>query len=111
MVTMRSYLLAGISSFAVFATLSLAPSTAAAQVSTDFASCGADLPVCGAGVEDCCVRAFDPIATDKAAVIPMDRCHQVVAQSGTLAPPTVTGSWCSNAGPFSANDNGMYEAY
>ncbi|HUQ04328.1 MAG TPA: hypothetical protein VM261_17635, partial [Kofleriaceae bacterium] len=76
---MRTYLLAGISSFAAFIALAFAPSSASAQVSTDFASCGPDLPVCGSGVEDCCVRAFDPIATDKAVVIPMDRCHQVVA--------------------------------
>jgi hypothetical protein len=57
------------------------------------------------------VRAFDPIATDRAIVIPLDRCHQVVAQSGALGPPSVNGAWCANPGPFSANDNGMYEAY
>lgn len=107
----KSYLLAGIANFALAATLALAPSSARAQGTSDFASCGPDLPVCAAGVEDCCVRAFDPIASDKAIVIPMDRCHQVVAQSGKLAPPTATGSWCSNPGPFSANDNGQYEAY
>lgn len=106
-----TYRFAGISGLALIATLALAPRAAHAQGTTDFASCGPDLPVCAAGVEDCCVRAFDPIASDKAIVIPMDRCHQVVAQSGTLSPPTATGSWCSNPGPFASNDNGQYEAY
>jgi len=91
--------------------LGLDAGRAAAQVGTDFASCAADLGVCDANHEDCCVRAFDPIASDKAIVIPMDRCHQVVAQGGALAPPTVAAAWCANPGPFSANDNGMYEAY
>lgn len=85
--------------------------TPAAAQMNDFASCPADLAVCDANHEDCCVRAFDPIATDRAVVIPMDRCHQVVAQGGTLSPPSASGAWCSDPGPFSANDNGMYEAY
>lgn len=105
---MRASQLSLFSLFAL-AVLVAAPSPAAAQ--SDFASCGADLAVCDANHEDCCVRAFDPIATDRAIVIPMDRCHQVVAQSGTLSPPTASGSWCANPGPFTAGDNGMYETY
>lgn len=84
---------------------------AVAQVATDFASCAPDLAVCDANHQDCCIRDFDAIATDKAIVIPMDRCHQVLASGGPLAPPTAAGSWCSNPGPFSANDLGMFEAY
>lgn len=111
-VIMRSTCRLGGAAAAVFLAVLLgAPAPAAAQVQTDFASCAADLAVCDANHEDCCVRAFDPIASDRAVVIPMDRCHQVVAQSGKLAPPTVAAAWCSNPGPFSSNDNGMYVAY
>ena len=95
-------------SFAIVA----APRAAHAQV-IDFASCPADLGVCDSDTSSCCVRSFDPIASARAIVIPMDRCHQVIAQGSALAAPESDASprWCADPGPFSANDNGMYEAY
>ncbi|MCE9574276.1 MAG: hypothetical protein K8W52_14105 [Deltaproteobacteria bacterium] len=102
-------LVAAIVAAAVIAVLAPA---AQAQPTTDFASCSADLVACDANTDNCCYRPFDAVATDRAIVIPMDRCHQVVSQSGKYAPPSSAApAWCQDAGPFSSNDNGLYHTY
>ena len=102
---------ASLASFASLVVVGVTSGDVRAQV-TDFASCPADLGVCDADTSSCCVRSFDPVGTDRAVIIAMDRCHQVIAQGGELAPPAneTAPRWCADAGPFSANDNGMYEA-
>ncbi|HEU5055018.1 MAG TPA: hypothetical protein VFU21_00775, partial [Kofleriaceae bacterium] len=76
----------------------------------DVATCDADLPVCTGEINDCCVRSFDPIGSRRAVLIPMDRCHQQVADAGELAPPAAESpSWCRD--PSAAADDGMFEAY
>jgi hypothetical protein len=100
-----------LAAFAAAAVVAAAPRVAHAQ-SQDFGSCSADLAACDGSTFNCCYRPFDPVGTDKAIIIPLDRCHQVVAQSGKYGPPgSAAPAWCSDAGPFSANDNGMYRAY
>ncbi len=89
----------------------VAPRVASAQ-QIDFATCGANLNACdqSASVNNCCYRAFDPVSTDKAIVIPMDRCHQPMANGGKLAPPSSSSpKWCNDS-PSSADD-GIFEAY
>jgi hypothetical protein len=85
---------------------------AAAQSAQDFASCSPTLSACDQTTNDCCYRPFDPVATDRAIIIPLDRCHQVVATSGKYGAPsggTAAPTWCSD--PGTSADNGMYEAY
>ncbi len=85
------------------------PAAARAQAQ-DLATCDADLPVCTGEINDCCVRAFDPIATRRAVLIPMDRCHQRLAATGELAPPAAAApSWCGD--PVASADDGMFAAY
>lgn len=85
---------------------------AQAQPTNDFASCSGDLVACDANTDNCCYRPFDPVAADRAIIIPMDRCHQVVAQSGKYAPPAAAApAWCTDAGPYSSNDDGLYHSY
>jgi hypothetical protein len=94
------------------AVLAYGPAVARAQTGADFGSCTAELAACDDDTQDCCYRPFDPVASDRAIIVPMDRCHQVVATSGDYAPPAETApAWCADEGPYSANDNGMYEAY
>ncbi|HTJ45776.1 MAG TPA: hypothetical protein VL463_26920 [Kofleriaceae bacterium] len=103
----------GILSLAAAIIVAVAAPSAHAQ-SQDFASCNKDLAQCDQTTTNCCYRPFDPVANDRAIIIPLDRCHQVVASSGKYAPPsggTAAPSWCGNAGPYTANDNGMYHAY
>src|SRR5688572_14930721 len=56
-----------------------------AQV-VDPATCGTSLPPCTATRTSCCVRNFVSTSTQKAILIPLDRCHQpfvnAVAQGG-----------------------------
>jgi len=78
----------------------------------DFGSCSPDLTACDSTTVNCCYRPFDPVASDKAIIIPLDRCHQVVAQAGKYAPPGAAApAWCADPGPYTANDVGMYQAY
>src|SRR5688572_11030001 len=104
MVTMRRTILAAGFLGAAAGTLLLAPRTAAAQTN-DFATCAPDLVACDDDTDDCCYRAFDPVANDRAIIVPLDRCHQVVAQSGKYAPPPATApAWCADEGPYASND-------
>lgn len=91
----------------VLATLALAGS-AWAQAE-DFATCPATLPQCDANTDDCCYRTFDPVGTDKAIVIPMDRCHQVVGSGTEAAPTSEAPKWCQE--PSASADDGMFQAY
>lgn len=91
--------------------IAAAPRAAHAQAQ-DFGSCSGDLTACDSTTFNCCYRPFDPVGTDKAIIIPLDRCHQVVASSGKYGVPgSAAPAWCSDPGPFSSNDNGMYKAY
>src|SRR5262249_23073026 len=88
------------------------PASRALAQSQDFASCNADLAACDSTTHDCCYRPFDPVASDRAIIIPMDRCHQVVASSGKYSAPSSSApSWCADPGPYWSNDNGMSQAY
>lgn len=81
-----------------------------AEAQNDFASCPATLPACGGTVDDCCARPFDPVSTNKAIVIPLDRCHQRLASSGKNGPPGAAApAWCADSG--TGFDEGMYQAY
>lgn len=102
---MRSRLVHSIIAF--LATVALA-GTASAQME-DFATCPASLPQCDSNTDSCCYRTFDPIATDRAIIIPMDRCHQVVGTGTEAAPTSEAPKWCQEPGPSA--DDGMYEAY
>src|SRR5687768_5868232 len=85
----------------------LAPAVAEAQLANF--ECPANPPACDPvnGVSDCCQRPFSA----GSIIIPMDRCHQVMALGNTLSPPSTANSpkWCANAGPN--QDNGVLEAY
>jgi hypothetical protein len=106
-VTVRSRLIAS-----TLATVAVAATAAPAVASTDFGTCSADLTACDADTDDCCYRAFDPVASDRAILIPLDRCHQAVASNGKYGAPSVTApAWCAEPSAYSANDEGMYEAY
>jgi hypothetical protein len=92
------------------AVIVLAALSGRAEAQNDFATCPVSLPLCSGAVDDCCARPFDAVATDKAIVIPMDRCHQKIANGGKLSPPgTGAPEWCADSG--SGFDDGMYEAY
>lgn len=95
-----------ISAFASTLLLS-AGGRASAQV-VDFATCDPNMPLCVGAVNDCCHRAFEPVALNKPIIIPMDRCHQNVG-TGPLAPPSsASPKWCSDS---ESADDGMYQAY
>lgn len=101
--------------------LLLAPGAASAQGSwsgsplidfadgVDFATCDPDMPVCDDRSTDCCVAALDAIATDRAIVIPLDRCHQTPSGGDFKAPGPESPEWCSDASPVA--DDGMFLAY
>src|SRR5688572_20640416 len=84
-----------------------APAVAFAQL-TNF-QCPTSPAACDPvnGVSDCCQRPFSA----GSIVIPMDRCHQVLAMAGTLGPPNSANSpkWCANSGP--GQDDGIFMAY
>jgi len=91
----------------VTAGLALAvPGSARAQV-TDAATCPAAPPACTPSTSNCCTRDFVGSSSQKAIVIPMDRCHQPPA-TGALAATTSSPTWCSN--PV-GNGDGMNRAY
>src|SRR5665647_2866858 len=93
---------------AVFAVGIGAPRTAHAQVS-DAATCPANPPACTPTTMSCCTRDFTGTASQKAIVIPMDRCHQPPAAPGAVVASTTTSpTWCSN--PV-GNGVGMNHAY
>lgn len=87
---------------------------ALAQVS-DHAQCGTSLPACTTLRTNCCTRDFVSSTTQRAIIIPTDRCHQPVANVGSLGPPGGSNGnvnapdWCSN--PPSGNGNSMYMTY
>lgn len=68
---------------------------AIAQVS-DHAQCGTTLPACTTLRTSCCTRDFDSSTAQKAIIIPMDRCHQQIANGGANAPTTSDNApvWC-----------------
>src|SRR5688572_15469375 len=72
--------------------------SALAQPAADFATCTSPLSQCDytSGIDNCCYRDFNANGTDKAIIIPMDRCHQPIANGGKLAPPNSEGAakWC-----------------
>ncbi len=78
-----------------------APRGAQAQVS-DHAQCGTSLPVCSTLRTNCCTRDFASSATQKPILIPLDRCHQVIAGGGAANAPPSGGSapnsptWCAD---------------
>jgi len=89
----------------------LAPRVAAAQ-QVDFATCGPVLNMCdsSSGVDGCCYRPFDAVSTDKPIIIPMDRCHQPMANGGKLAAPSSSSpKWCT--GSPNGFDDGIFEVY
>ncbi len=87
----------------------------------DFATCDpavTALTVCSSTVTACCTKAttasssFLLSGTDKALIIPLDRCHQRPGTSKEGAPNDITGAspyWCYMATPTA--DDGMYQAY
>ena len=99
--------------------LALGPAEAHAQ-STDFATCPTTLGTCSTTVTSCCKKPFAPTASAKALIIPLDRCHQRVANSGVESPagsgpprnadntPNLGNGWC--ASPTTTGD-GMFQAY
>jgi hypothetical protein len=81
---------------------------AAAQ--QDFASCDPDMPVCTGDINDCCYRPMNPVGSNRAVIIPLDRCHQRIASSGADGPPAATSpAWCADS-PSGA-DEGQFQAY
>ena len=95
---------------AVALVLVLAPRSADAQVS-DPAQCGTQLPACTTMRTNCCTRDFVGSSSQKAVLIPMDRCHQQISNGGANAPTTSVSApaWCAdNPGTES---NAMNRAY
>jgi hypothetical protein len=77
---------------------------------TNFASCDFDLPDCTDSRTDCCKRSMDPVGTDRAIIIPMDRCHQKFATSGKAGPPgSGSPEWCVEMG--TSADKGVTLSY
>lgn len=95
----------------VFLALVVPAGRAAAQVS-DEAQCGTTLPPCTALRTSCCTREFESTASQKAILIPTDRCHQPFTNStpnggadvGDAAP-----KWC--AGDPSQHTNAQTYLY
>jgi hypothetical protein len=93
-----------------FETAASCAADCASPASNDAAQCPADLPACSATVTECCQRPFAPLGQHRALVIPLDRCHQKVANGGSFAPPGLAApAWCSQLG--TSHDNGMMHAY
>ena len=89
--------------------ISLVPGWTSAQV-VDFATCDQNLVACDTNTTSCCYRNFDSVGGDKAIIIPLDRCHQRIASSGKLGPPSnASPQWCQDS-PSSV-DNGVFEVY
>jgi hypothetical protein len=89
----------------VLVVAAIAARPALAQV-TDPATCGSTLPACTATRTSCCTRDFAGSSAAKAILIPLDRCHQVVANSGSDGPPSGGGSspnWCADSPPTNVN--------
>ena len=89
------------------------PRSANAQV-TDHAQCGTQLPACTTLRTNCCTRDFVGSSSQKAIIIPMDRCHQQIANGGANAPASGASAanspdWCANSPGTSAN--AMNRAY
>jgi hypothetical protein len=95
---------AAVLSFAALVALAWLDSRPAAAQS-EFDACPAELPVCTDDDTTCCYKPF----AAGSLVIPMDRCHQTIATSGTLAPPTVNDAFCAD--PVASADAGMNHAY
>lgn len=95
--------------------------TASAQT-TDFATCPTTLPACSSSTSSCCTMNPSATATAKPIVIPMDRCHQMVATSGSEGPPGAgaprnpdgsvnwDNAWCVRD-PAVGADDGMFKVY
>ncbi|HEU0034743.1 MAG TPA: hypothetical protein VFQ53_29165 [Kofleriaceae bacterium] len=82
---------------------------AEAQV-TDQATCSSSLPACTTTRLNCCTRDFTGTPA-KAIMIPLDRCHQVIA-NGSDGPPGTDGAsphWCADSPAPSTNS--MFYAY
>ncbi|HLL23096.1 MAG TPA: hypothetical protein VK427_13240, partial [Kofleriaceae bacterium] len=85
--------------------LALAPTRADAQVSDD-AQCGTSLPACTALRTSCCTRDFSSTATQKAILIPTDRCHQPFTSSTPNGGPDIGDAapkWCASSPGASTN--------
>lgn len=103
-------------STAFIAVLVAGPGAAAAGTSTidfpsgtDFATCDPDMPVCDSRTNSCCVRPFSAVSSDRAVVIPLDRCHQTPTGSAFVAPGPEAPKWCSEPSPV--QDDGAFIAY
>ncbi|MBA3451582.1 MAG: hypothetical protein H0T42_00630, partial [Deltaproteobacteria bacterium] len=84
------------------------PRSAHAQV-TDGVTCPVSPPACTPSTTGCCTRDFVGSSSQKAIVIPMDRCHQNPTRPGDVVATTTSApTWCSN--PV-ANGDGMNRAY
>lgn len=98
----------------LLAALVLGAGTAHAQVS-DPATCSKILPICTPTRPNCCTRDFTSAASAKAILIPTDRCHQQVANTGADGPPGgSTGdsnapNWCAD--PPGTDVNSMFFVY
>jgi hypothetical protein len=102
----------------------LAPLTASAQ-NVDWATCDYTVTrttnCVTAGVSSCCtmsdsdLKVGNATATLRPVIIPMDRCHQPLANSGvngppgTAAPDNASNGWCVD--PPTTSTNGMFYAY
>ena len=73
----------------------LVPRAAHAQV-TDHAQCGTVLPECSTLRTNCCTRDFEGSSSQKAILIPLDRCHQQISNGGANSPTTsdAAPAWC-----------------
>src|ERR1041385_3400350 len=101
-----------------------APLTASAQ-NVDWATCDyttvRTTNCVTAGVSSCCtmsdsdLKVGNATATLRPVIIPMDRCHQPLANSGvngppgTAAPDNASNGWCVD--PPTTSTNGMFYAY
>jgi hypothetical protein len=104
---MSLHALLGRSALLAAALLALEASAAAQQ---DFASCDPDMPACTGDINDCCYRSMNPVGTNRAVIIPLDRCHQRIASSGADGPPAATSpAWCADSP--SDYDEGQFQAY
>ena len=83
--------------------IALVPRSADAQV-TDHAQCGTQLPACTTLRTNCCTRDFVGSSSQKAIIIPLDRCHQQIANGGANAP--ASGASAANAPDWCANSPG-----
>ena len=104
---MSLIVLLGRSALLAAALLALEGNAAAQQ---DFASCDPDMPICTGEINDCCYRSMNPVGSNRAVIIPLDRCHQQLATSGAEGPPVATSpAWCQD--PVGSADEGQFQAY